>query len=165
MAIKRLELVGEVETGPDGAAAPEGTSSDCQTQPVAFENCTCHKMSATVPVAGMGLGPPITVPTAPFPSVPVTVAFVTPWLRRLAGLAMELTATVCPTVNSGVTAAGAGVELLVVLLDPELLDPELLDPELLEELPLLPLEPVPLDTVCPGCAMSALLELNTTNVP
>ena len=84
-------------------------------------------------MAGMGLGPPTTVPTAPFGSVPVTEAFTTPWLRRLAGLVIELTATVCPIVNSAVAPAEAGAELLEELL------PDW-EPELLEELPLPPLE-------------------------
>jgi hypothetical protein len=105
----------------------------------------------------MGFGPPTTVPTALFGSVPVTEAFRTPWLRKLAGLAIEFTATVCPIVNCDVTDSGAGAELLEELL----LDPEL---ELLEEVPLLLVLVLP-ETVCPDCGMSALLELKTTKVP
>src|ERR1700722_20800707 len=151
--MERLEFVGEVETGLEVEVEEfDWASRDCHTQPVRFENRTCHRKSNAEPVAGMGLGPPTTVPSAPFASVPRTEAFSTPWLRTLAGLAMELTATFCPTVNLGVTAAGGGVELPEELLDPEL--------ELPEELP-----PVLLGADCPGCAMSALWELKTTNVP
>ena len=80
----------------------------------ASREVTCQRMSAAVPVGGMGFGPLVTVPMAAFGSVPSTEEFVTPVERTLAGLEMLFTATSWPIVNRATTGGGGGAPELMV---------------------------------------------------